>query len=306
MTIVSQAMHHRQRMVKYFLKNGDATRTAIRYRVSRKTLYKWVSRYDGTPESLLDQSKKPHNSPKAQTAEEMKMVKNTWIKDKGDDKLVMWYKAGKKGYKRCYQTFLRTVRKLEGEVKKPKPKKKSKPYMRAEYPGQKVQIDVKYVPSKCVVNGGKYYQFTAIDECSRDVFRQMYDERSTYSAKLFLEEMFEYFPFPIREAQTDNGTEFTNALLVTKAKHKTSFEKALADMDIIYKRIKVATPRHNGKVERQHRKDEQRFYRKMKMDSLEDGRAQLAAYQKKSRHYPHMALGFQSPVQVIEKYLAVM
>ncbi len=65
-------------------------------------------------------------------------------------------------------------------------------------------------------------------------------------------------------------------------KTKTMFEQALADMDIIYHRIRVATPRHNGKVERQHRTDEKRFYKKMKIYSLADGRAQLEKYNKKS------------------------
>jgi len=46
-------------------------------------------------------------------------------------------------------------------------------------------------------------------------------------------------------------------------------------MDIIYHRIRVATPRHNGKVERQHRTDEKRFYKKMRMYSLSDGHKQL-------------------------------
>ena len=35
-----------------------------------------------------------------------------------------------------------------------------KPYARTEYPGQKVQVDVKYVTSYCVLNGRKYYQYT--------------------------------------------------------------------------------------------------------------------------------------------------
>jgi transposase-like protein len=305
MDIITQNAYHRQRLVKYFLKHG-ATKTSIRYKTSRKAVYKWVGRYDGTIESLKDKSRKPHVSPRSQKAEEVKMVKNAWVKDKGGDKLVMWYNARQKGYTRCYQTFLRTIRRFNDGTKPRKKSRKQQEYKRAEYPGQKVQIDVKYVPTKCVVNGRKYYQFTAVDECTRLTFRQLYDEHSTYSAKLFLEEMFKYYPFPIREAQTDNGTEFTNALLIAKAKHKTLFEEALEDMDVIYHRIKIATPRHNGKVERQHRKDEQRFYRRMKMYSLEDGRVQLHKYQEKSKHYPVIPLGFQSPIQVLEKYLAVM
>lgn len=48
---------------------------------------------------------------------------------------------------------------------------KLKPYQRAAYPGQKLQLDVKYVPSYCVADGEKYYQFTAKDECSRWTFQ---------------------------------------------------------------------------------------------------------------------------------------
>jgi transposase InsO family protein len=218
----------------------------------------------------------------------------------------MWHSARQKGYKRCYQTFLRTIRKFEKDVKPRKKPQEPKLYTKADYPGQKIQIDVKYVPSNCVANNEKYYQYTAVDECTRLPFRQMYDEHSTYSSKLFLEEMFRYFKFPIIEAQTDNGTEFTNALLVVKAKHKTLFEQALEDMDIIYKRIRIATPRHNGKVERQHRKDQQRFYHKLRMYDLNDGRKQLVTYQERAKHYPIIALNFQSPVQILEKYLGVM
>jgi IS30 family transposase len=200
----------------------------------------------------------------------------------------------------------RVIGRWIGEEKREKTKRQAKPYQRAAYPGQKVQIDVKYVPMTCVTNGVQYYQFTAVDECSRWAFREMYDERSTYSAKDFLYKLVEAAPFPIRLAQTDNGTEFTNALLVTKSKHKSLFEQALVDMDILYQRIRVATPRHNGKVERQHRCDVKRFYSKLRMYSLADGRKQLAAYNKRSNNIFKICLGFQSPNQVLEKYLSVM
>lgn len=95
----------------------------------------------------------------------------------------------------------------------------------------------------------------------------MYDEHSTYSSKDFLIKLIQHAPFPICEIQTDNGCEFTNRLLVIKSKHLTMFEKALEDLEIIYHRIQIETPRHNGKVERQHRTDESRFYKNMGMKS---------------------------------------
>ena len=75
------------------------------------------------------------------------------------------------GYERSYGCFKRTAAKLVNPGKKRKNSRKNKPYQRAEYPGQKVQMDVKFVSSYCVVNGEKYYQFTAKDECSRWTYR---------------------------------------------------------------------------------------------------------------------------------------
>ena len=106
--------------------------------------------------------------------------------------------------------------------------------------------------------------------------------------------------------QTDNGTEWTNALLVTKSKHKTLFEEGLEEMGILYHRIRIATPRHNGKVERQHRIDELRFYKHMRMYSLEDGRRQLQKYQRESNDHIMTCLNMRSPNQVLADYLYVM
>lgn len=42
----------------------------------------------------------------------------------------------------------------------------AKPYEQMSYPGQRFQIDVKFVPSVCLVNEAKehhFYQYTAID-----------------------------------------------------------------------------------------------------------------------------------------------
>ena len=112
-------------------------------------------------------------------------------------------------------------------------------------------------------------------------------------------------PFPIREIQTDNGTEWTKAL-ISKDDSKTSFERQLKKYGIIYHRIRVATPRHNGKVERQHRTDEQRFYEKMRMYNLEDGRKQLKRYNKLSNTIPKICLNFLSPNETLEKYIYLM
>jgi len=303
---ITQEAYQRQRMVKYFFKHGGSE-AALRFKVSRKTVYKWVGRYDGTLDSLKDQSHRPHSHPKQHTKAELKMIQRMLKRNGRKDLLLIYQRLLEKGYRRHYGSFKRVVTRLSADKqKRKKAKKKPQPYQRAEYPGQKVQIDVKYVPSSCATDGRKYYQFTAVDECTRWTFREMYDEHSTYSAEDFLKKLVKNPHFPIREAQTDNGTEFTNALLVIKAKHKTLFEQALEDMGILYHRIRIATPRHNGKVERQHRIDQERFYSKMRMYNLADGRKQLATYQAKSNGYIKTCLNFRSPNQVLADYQAVM
>lgn len=308
MNKIVQEAHIRQQILEYFLKIGNATETARRYRISRKTLYKWLKRYDGTWQSLLDQSRRPHRMPRAHTPEEIRQIRRLLKKYHWED-LILAYQGmrEKYGYTRSYGGFKRIASKLKAEKgNKKRKRRKNKPYQRAEYPGRKVQVDVKYVPTECVVDGQKYYQFTAVDECTRWTYRQMYDEHSTYSAEAFLVELIQKCPFPIQEIQTDNGTEFTKALISNDPNDKSLFELKLEEYQIAYHRIRIATPRHNGKVERQHRIDQQRFYDYLRMFSLEDGRKQLATYQNKSNHYIKHCLGLRSPIEVLADYQAVM
>lgn len=304
MNSITSNAKFRQRVIRYSERNG-VTAASIRHRVSRNAIYEWKARYDGSWKSLRDRSHRPHSHPNQQTKEELELVERCYRYTK--DKMMLWDRLREKGYSRCYQSMLRAIRRLRlEECPEKRQGYKPKPYMRAEYPGQKVQVDVKFVPAYCVANGQKYYQYTAVDECTRYCFREMYDEHSTYSSLDFLKKLIENFPFPIREIQTDNGTEWTNALLVKKATHKTLFEQHLEECGILYHRIRVATPRHNGKVERQHRLDEARFYSKMRMYSLEDGRKQLAKYNKISNNISKSCLNYRSPNAVLEDYLTVM
>ena len=304
MNSITSEAHFRQRVLKFSFKHG-VTEASRRFRVSRNAIYEWKAKYDGTWQSLKERSHRPHHHPNEHTEEEKELILRRYPRYK-DDMIMLWDSLKKSGYKRSYSSLIRVVRKwVKPEIER-RTARKPKPYERAAYPGQKIQIDVKFVPSYCVANGEKYYQYTAIDECTSFCYREMYAEHSTYSSKDFLMKLLKAFPFPIREVQTDNGTEWTTALLVKDPKSKTLFEQALEDMDILYHRIRVATPRHNGKVERQHRTDEKRFYKKMRMYNLEDGKKQLKKYNLKSNNIPKVCLNFRTPNEVLADYLAIM
>lgn len=51
-------------------------------------------------------------------------------------------------------------------------------------------------------------------------------------------------------------------IVVYKLHRKTLFESKLKKLRIRHKLIKPCIPRHKGKIERNHRKDKERFYYK--------------------------------------------
>ena len=235
--------YFRQRLIRYAEKKG-VTEASIRYHISRKTVYKWLKRYDGTLLSLEDRSHRPQSNPRAHSEAEKELIQKK-LKRRGWRDLILIYQelVEKHGYTRSYGGFKRVARRLRKEPIKIRRKHKPKPYQKAEYPGQKVQMDVKFVPASCTVDGKKYYEFIAVDEYSRWAFRRMYDEKSTYSAKDFLKRFLEAFPYRVKRIQTDNGTEFTKQLLVNDPNDLTLFEQELKERGVEYQRIRVATPR---------------------------------------------------------------
>ena len=168
--MLSQVKYFQGRFVKYTLKHS-VTEDSKRYYVSRKTIYKWIKRYDGTLESLEDMSRRPKTSPKKHTEQEIKIIIRLVKKYENDILLIYQILKEKFNYKRSYSGLKNFIRKLIKTNKNKKSAPKWKEYKKADYVGQKVQIDVKYVSSKCVVNGKKYYQYTAVDECIRWCYR---------------------------------------------------------------------------------------------------------------------------------------
>ena len=107
------------------------------------------------------------------------------------------------------------------------------------------------------------------------------------------------FPYAIECVQTDNGAEFTNRLLPQSPNKLTLFETTLEKLGIQHKLIRPYTPRHNGKVERSHRKDNEYFYASHKFFSFQDYQNQLAVWNRKYNQFPMRPLNWQSPKQVL-------
>lgn len=303
---ITQDMRFRQAVIEYSVKYG-VTKAAIRYKTSRQNIYRWRKKYDGTLRSLADRSHRPHSHPNQHTPEEIALIQNMRRRNPHAGLVVFWVKLRQRGYARSVSGLYRALRRLNGmPVKPPNPKYVAKPYEQMTYPGQRGQIDVKYVPTACLVGdaqGQKYYQYTFIDEYSRFRYLEAFEEHSTYTSAQFLKHVVEKFPYAIECIQTDNGLEFTNRL--NKKQRPTLFETTLAQLGIRHKLIRPFTPRHNGKVERSHRKDNEEFYAVRTFYSFQDYKQQLAVRQRQYNNFPMRPLNWKSPKEVLFSFPSV-
>jgi transposase InsO family protein len=192
-----------------------------------------------------------------------------------DGLVIFWVKLRQRGYSRHVSSLYRVMKRFNIKLNSKKKRKyKPKKYIQMTYPGERLQIDTKTVPSNCLPNSQKLYQFTAIDEFTRLRYIYFYEDKSSYSANKFLLRVINYFPFAIKEVRTDNGLEYTKRLSNTLNPKPTLFEQTLESHGISHDYIKPYTPRHNGKVERSHRKDNERFYAYHSFIDLKDLRGE--------------------------------
>ena len=314
MKSITQDQRYKQAVILYSYTYG-VTKAAIRYKTSRQNIYRWRKRYDGTLQSLADRSHRPHSHPNQHTPEELKLIRDMRRRNPNAGLVVLWVKLRQRGYKRTISSLYRVLRRTEqGVIKLPNPKYVAKPYEQMQYPGQRVQIDVKYVPAACLVgaavedakeNGGYYYQYTFIDEYSRFRYLEAFKEHNTYTSAVFIRHCVERFPYAIECVQTDNGQEFTNRLNPMNSTKLTLFETTLAKLGIRHKLIKPYTPRHNGKVERSHRKDNEYFYASHNFHSFEDYACQLAVWNRYYNNFPMRPLNWLSPKSVLFSFRKV-
>ena len=184
-------MRFRQRLVEYAIKYNNNSKAARRYHTSRQQVWRWRNKYDGTAYSLANKSTRPHSHPNQHTEAELDLIRHKYRYHGHEGLAEVYRKLKDAGYTRTYDSMCIQIRKM-----KLKKKKKQKKYPKSKYkkptvtyPGQRVQIDVKYVPNECigfVSYHSRYYQITAIDEYSRKRYLELVEENSTYTTSEFL------------------------------------------------------------------------------------------------------------------------
>lgn len=290
--------------VKLYRNGNPISFVCRRYKISKASLMRWNKRYDGSKESLLDKSHKPNTPhPTAHTELEIKWIKDYIKRNPNISMIELYGKLRiKKGYSRHACSLFRVLRKM-GYYKQRQEihtKYTPKPYETPENIGIKWQLDVKYVPKNCYVGetSDKFYQYTMIDEASRERFIYPYKEQSSYSTVDFVKRAIVYFGYQPEMIQTDNGMEFTYTMNTNRIH---PFDTLCNELGITHKLIRPRTPRHNGKVERSHRNDQQRFYNYLSFYSYDDLIYQMKNYLKRSNNIPMQTLDWKSPLEKREE-----
>ena len=304
---ITQDMAYRQSLMKYVEKYGVA-KASRKYNKSRSYIYFWKNRWDGTPESLACQSRRPHHHPNQHTQAELKLIRDLRRRNPHLGMVELWHRLRQRGYTRRPESLFRIMRKLGLFPQAEKePAYKPKPYQQMTYPGQRVQVDVKVVPRKCIADPElRLFQYTAIDEFTRLRFLAAYPEQSTFSSADFLRKLVRWYArrgIRVECVQTDNGPEFTNRFLTGRQDSPSLFEKTAAELGIRHKLIRPYTPRHNGKVERSHREDQKRFYSCHSFYSLDDFAKQLSVHNRRSNNFPMRPLNWCSPLEFAVQYV---
>lgn len=265
-------------------------------RCTERSLWRWKAQYNGTLESLANRSSRPITPHKlSHTAEERAAIVAIFTEHPDISYTeALGILRTEHAYKRTYGGFYRYVVKnhLRGTSVKQTEEYIPQPYETPEHIGVKWQMDVKYVPRAC--NHGKFakewiYQYTIIDEATRERFLFPYKEKSGYSTVDFVKRAIAYFGYAPQTIQTDNGTEFTNPKGTGEGK-KHALDILLDRLGIRHQLIRVYTPRHNGKVERSHRTDSEFFYKTLTFETYEELKEKMAAWVVRYNNRPHSSL----------------
>lgn len=304
-TSITEEMRFRQRLCEYAIKNG-VTKAARRFHTNRQFVYRQLKKYDGNVRSLALKSRRPHHSPNAHSEEELNLIQRMLKRNGVYGLAEVYVRCVKNGYTRSFGSMCRQIRK-RGYRKTVKHKKSYTRYtrMNGEYPGHKVQVDIKYVPEECIRfphYETAFYQITAIDEYSRKRVLEIVKEKSTYETARFLQSLEKRMGFPIKIIQVDNGSEFVHD--GDRTERKTSFEKMAEQLGMIIHRIRPYSPWQNGKVERSHREDGKILYGRKIFTSEKELRKQVQKHARRYNSTAKTCLEFRTPNQVVSEYFS--
>lgn len=266
---------------------------------SERALKYWLADYrEFGLESLENKSRRPKTNPK----ETPIRIKERVIELRKETNLCakkLKWKLEKENIV-LHKNTIHKIIKQEGLTRKYRIRKLKYKYIKVPLSrGELVEIDVKYVPN--LVENKQYYQFTAIDCASRWRYLKIYADYSNFSSIRFLEELIRVAPFRIRAVKTDNGSNFTNRYTGYQ-RSSDPMNPRLHDFDLVCQKFNIihylvdpGKPAQNGKVERSHREDQEKFYERNNFKTLKELETKLRVWNNEYNNLEHCGLNGLSP-----------
>ncbi len=140
---------------------------------------------------LACRSRRPEHHPHQHSQDEIALIRRYQERNKDLGLYELWFKLRKQGYRRHYVSLYRVMQRKDWSGKRRAQRKRyqAQAYEQMQYPGQRIQVDVKVVPKACIVDKKwkQYYQYTAIDEYSRLRYLEGFQTADTFSSAIFIE-----------------------------------------------------------------------------------------------------------------------
>lgn len=299
---------------KEYKKNKNVSAVCRKHGISRSMFYYWKKRLDlsssdgkhqtSRQNRLISYSRRPKTNPRAYSEEIIRLIIKIRKRTKRGPEYI-WFMLKDKYSIHISVTGIYKVLKRNRLIRERKHRRRTnKTYKAPKYlPGEKVQIDLKYVKLADNISqklGRKYrwvYQYTAIDVATGIKFKMIHESRDSQASVDFLSRVRLFYPFPIKVIQTDNGLEFTWKLHpeITKT-HPFTLQCLLYGYE--HKTIPPAYPRANSHVERTHRTDEEYVYRGRTFTSLKQlHKINLRTLKEFNEIHPQKTKHFMTPLK---------
>lgn len=289
----------------YFSHGRNASLICRYFGISRDTFYRWLKRFNRSNLKSLEfdtKTRRPHHVREMTTPQSVReRIYEIRLNDLEKSKYEIQAELKEEGIFVGQTTIQKVINRNE-VLKNSLYRKKMRTYhnyriarikaergLREKEVGSLVQVDTKYFS----VLGDRYYLFSAVDCKSRFGFVYAYTTISSSSAKDFIGRVREYFPFPIKAINTDNGSEYL-----------LQFHKELETQCIQHYFIDPHCPKQNGRVERFHQTVAYEYlYHQDLYPGLEFLRSHLMKFNDKynTKRY-HRSLGYKTPLQAVLEY----
>jgi transposase len=188
---------------------GNVAMTCRYYGITRQTFYIWKRRYEELGEDgLKDRSSRPKNCPHETHVDVVnKIIYLRRHYHFGPGKISMYLQryhdvsVSRSGVWRILERL--GMNRLPASQRYKRLDKRWQRYEK-QLPGHQVQIDVKFIaPLAAAKPKRKYYQFTAIDDCTRLRVLRIYPALNQKTAIQFVDYVLERLPFLVQVIQTD-------------------------------------------------------------------------------------------------------